>query len=351
MIETCPFPISKYPIITLAHGGGGKMTAELIDSIFRPAFSNNRSNSGLEAQHDGAVIKSPAGRLALTTDSYVVKPLFFPGGDIGGLAVTGTVNDLLMCGAVPKYLTCGFILEEGLPTEILIRVVASMQKTATWLGVELVTGDTKVVERGHGDGIFINTSGVGLIEHDLTIEPKSIKPGDMIILSGDIGRHGIAVLAKREGLEFESQIVSDCAGLNEPVLALLESGIEVHCLRDLTRGGLATALVELALTSNLSFHVGEAEIQVCDEVRGACEILGLDPLYVANEGRFIAVVPERHVESAISILRTCELSKTATVLGCVRELNASRGRVMIRSGFGSERLLDRMSGEQLPRIC
>lgn len=343
----CPFPVSKYPIITLAHGGGGKMTADLIDSIFRPAFSNN----SLEEQHDGAVVRLPSGRLAFTTDSYVVNPLFFPGGDIGKLAVTGTVNDLLMCGAVPKYLSCGFILEEGLPTETLIRVVESMKDAAKFLNVELITGDTKVVEKGKGDGIYINSSGVGIMEHDLAIEPRSIKPGDKILLSGDIGRHGIAVLSEREGLKFHSPIVSDCAGLSGPVHALLESGIEIHCLRDLTRGGLGTALVELAETSKLAFHLDEAAVHVCDEVRGACEMLGLDPLYVANEGRFVAVVPEHQAEKALSILRSQHLSAMATILGSVRQIYSSRGCVAIKSHFGSERLIDKISGEQLPRIC
>lgn len=347
--------------ITMGHGGGGKLTAQLIDSMIRPMFSN----SSLEAQHDGAIVKLPQGRIAFSTDSYVVNPLFFPGGDIGTLAVTGTVNDLVMCGARPNSLSCGLIIEEGFSTELLMRVIQSMKSIADKCSIEIVTGDIKVVERGRGDGLFINTSGLGVLEHDLSIQPQSIQDGDVILLSGDLGRHGMAVLSEREGLQFESQILSDCASLIEPVMALIQEGIEVHCLRDLTRGGLATALVELAQSSGLSVYLNESAIRVCDEVRGACEILGLDPLYVANEGRFVAIVHPDSAQKALEILHAHPVSAGAVLLGGVHksignlsshmlhaEPSAHRGgRVILRNRFGSDRLMDRLSGEQLPRIC
>ncbi len=337
---SCPVPITTTPTVQMAHGSGGTMMHRLLDSVFMPAFTN----SALAAQHDGAALRINGAQLAFTTDSFVVRPLFFPGGDIGTLAVNGTVNDLAMCGARPLYLSAGFILEEGLPLETLDRVVASMQQAAEDAGVLIVTGDTKVVDKGKGDGLYINTAGIGLIEHNLTINPRNLRPGDAVILSGDVGRHGMAVMAVREGLEFESQIESDCAPLVAPVLSLLEAGVAVHCLRDLTRGGLASALVEIAQTSGRRIHVDEAAIPVCEDVRGACEILGLDPLYVANEGRFIAFVAAEDVKTTLFTL-----GDEARQIGFVAE--NQDGLVTLKSAIGATRLLDMLSGEQLPRIC
>ena len=344
---SCPFPISDYPVITMAHGGGGKLTSLLIDSIFRPLFAS----PALDTQHDSARLQIGNSRLAFTTDSYVVSPLFFPGGDIGTLSVTGTVNDLAMSGARPLYLSCGFIMEEGFKTDLLVQIVQSMKRAASISGVQIVTGDTKVVEKGKGDGLFINTAGIGVIEHDLKIEPASIRPGDAILLSGDVGRHGMAILSAREGLQFETTVQSDCAPLYPMVSALLKEGIKIHCLRDLTRGGLATALVELATASRLSFTFKENQVPVGDEVRGACEILGLDPLYCANEGRMIAFVPEDEAERALAIVRSFSDGSQATLLGQVSSHENRNGRVVMSSRFGTERFIDRLSGEQLPRIC
>jgi hydrogenase expression/formation protein HypE len=345
---TCPVPLRDYPRVLLAHGGGGRLMADLIERIFLPAFDN----PPLRRQHDGAVVAIGGARIALSTDSFVVSPLFFPGGDIGTLAVNGTVNDLAMCGARPLYLTAGFIIEEGLPVEDLVRVAGSMRQAAQAAGVILVTGDTKVVERGKGDGLFINTAGVGLVAGDLEIGPERVVPGDAILLSGDVGRHGIAIMARREGLEFESTVTSDCAPLAGPVLALLEAGIEVHCLRDLTRGGLATALVEIAESAGSggrSISIGEQEIEVVAEVQGACEVLGLDPLYVANEGRFIAIVPPAEADRARAILAADPVTAGVRIVG--RVLASGTAGVVLESRLGTRRILDRLSGEQLPRIC
>jgi hydrogenase expression/formation protein HypE len=341
----CPIPIAEYPQILLAHGGGGKLMHRLIEDMFVPAFEN----SLLGARHDGAVFDAGSARLAFTTDSYVVKPLFFPGGDIGSLAVNGTVNDLAMCGARPLYLSAGFILEEGLETEKLWRIVQSMRRAAGEAKVELVTGDTKVVDRGKGDEIFINTAGVGVIEHELTISPKSVRAGDAILLSGDLGRHGIAIMAAREGLEFESEIESDCAPLAATVLEMIYEGIEIHCLRDLTRGGLASALVEIGEASNLQINIEESEIEVREDVRGACEILGFDPLYLANEGRFIAFVPEAQANRALQIMKSGLFDSVPARIGAV-SADAS-GEVILKSRIGANRIVDMFTGEQLPRIC
>jgi hydrogenase expression/formation protein HypE len=343
---TCPVPLPHKTEVTVGHGGGGKLTQELIDRVFRPAFARPE----LDAQHDGAILP-PAGphRLAFTTDSHVVSPLFFPGSDIGKLAVNGTVNDLAMCGARPLWLSAGFILEEGFPIATLEKVVASMQAAAQAAGVAIVTGDTKVVERGKGDGLYVTTAGVGAIEHNLTVAPRSVRAGDAILLSGDIGRHGMAIMATRAGLEFESAIVSDCAPLWAPVQALLAAGIEVHCLRDLTRGGLASACVEIAETSKLCFALDEVKIPVTELVRGACEILGLEPLYVANEGRFICIVPEAQAGKALDILAQTAPGGPPALIGKVKA--APAGEVTLRSVIGAERIVDRLSGEQLPRIC
>ena len=342
---SCPIPIAQYPRVVLAHGGGGQLTQQLIERMFIPAFANE----ALAARHDGARLQGSGRPLAFTTDSYVVRPLFFPGGDIGALAINGTVNDLAMCGARPMYLSAGFILEEGLEMDTLWRVVSSMQAAAAQAKVSLVTGDTKVVDRGKADGVYVNTAGIGVIEHDRVIAPASVRPGDAVVISGDIGRHGMAIMAVREGLEFESAIESDCAPLAAPVLALLEAGIDVHCLRDLTRGGLASALVEIAQASGLHVHVRETDIPVRDDVRGACEILGFDPLYVANEGRFVAFVAAPDADRLVEILRRHDVSAGALVIGAVDA--APAGLVTLRSRIGATRVVDMISGEQLPRIC
>jgi hydrogenase expression/formation protein HypE len=343
---SCPAPLSDHAEIQLAHGGGGRLTQQLIERVFGPAFAN----ASLDARHDGAVLTSPAGaRLAFTTDSHVVKPLFFPGGDIGRLAVNGTVNDLAMCGARPRWLSAGFILEEGLPLGTLERVVCSMADAGRAAGVEIVTGDTKVVERGKGDGLFVTTAGIGTIEHGLTVGPAAVRAGDTVLLSGDIGRHGMAILAQREGLAFESPIESDCVSLWPAVEALLTAGIEIHCLRDLTRGGLATAVIEIAETAGLAVKLEETVVPISEAVRGACEILGLDPFYVANEGRFVAFVPAAQADRALAVLQRVAPDRSAVRIGEVRASPA--GEVTLRSVIGVERILDRLSGEQLPRIC
>jgi hydrogenase expression/formation protein HypE len=343
--SVCPVPISRYEQVLLAHGGGGRLMQQLIESVFLPAFSN----PALDARHDAAVLDVRGARLAFTTDSYVVRPLFFPGGDIGSLAVNGTINDIAMAGARPLALSAGFILEEGLPMETLARVVASMKQAADAVGVPIVTGDTKVVDRGKADGVFVNTAGVGLVEHGQRIAPGSVKPGDVIILSGDIGRHGIAIMAVREGLAFETAIESDCAPLSAPVLDLLAAGVEVHCLRDLTRGGLASALNEIATACGYRLAVDELRIPVRDDVQGACEMLGFDPLYVANEGRFVAFVPASDAERAVDALRRHPVSEAAGPVGVVTA--QAPGLVTLNSRIGSSRIVDMLSGEQLPRIC
>lgn len=334
-----------YPQVLLAHGGGGKLMHELIEKVFIKSFSNDPLN----LMHDGAVLDFKGKRIATTTDSYVIKPILFPGGNIGELSVYGTVNDLAMCGARALYLTAGFILEEGLSMELLWQVVQSMKKACERTGVQIVTGDTKVVDKGKGDGIFINTSGVGVIEHEQVIGPKQIKVGDLLMVNGDLGRHGMAIMATREGLEFESTITSDLAPLTDIVQKLLNEGISVHCIRDLTRGGLASASNELAQSSKLGFEMDEAAIPVSEEVRAACEILGLDPLYVACEGRFVAFIPQRDAERALALIRGFPDGVQACVIGKVVE--GHPGLVTLRSTIGAKRIVDMMSGEQLPRIC
>ncbi|HEY9853617.1 MAG TPA: hydrogenase expression/formation protein HypE [Leptolyngbyaceae cyanobacterium] len=340
----CPIPIQQYPNILLAHGGGGKLMHQLIEKMFVSTFGTPKN-----IQHDAAALTLSANKIAFTTDSYVVRPLFFPGGDIGSLAIHGTVNDLAMAGANPLYLSVGFILEEGLPMETLWQVVRSMQQAAKIANVQIITGDTKVVDKGKGDGIFINTAGIGIIEHSQTISPQSVQPGDVLILNGDIGRHGIAIMAVREGLEFETTIESDSAPLADLVMKLIESGVEIHCMRDLTRGGLASTLNEIALARNIGISINESAIPVREDVQGACEILGFDPLYVANEGRFIAFVPASYIEKALTVMRSHPLGSEAAVIGRVTEDNSSL--VTMQSKIGATRIIDMLSGEQLPRIC
>ncbi len=342
---SCPIPIAQYPQVLLAHGGGGKLMNQLIETMFLPAFGGNSRG----VPHDSTVLEIPPGKIAFTTDSYVIRPLFFPGGDIGSLAVHGTVNDLAMSGARPLYLSVGLILEEGLPMKTLWQVVRSLQRAAQESGVQVVTGDTKVVDRGKGDGIFINTAGVGIVEHSQIIAPQSVQPGDVLLVNGDIGRHGIAIMAVREGLEFETAIESDSAPLASLVLQLIEAGIEIHCLRDLTRGGLASALNEIAAAAGVTVNIEESRIPVREDVQGACEILGFDPLYVANEGRFVAFVPEKFAQKALEIARSHPLGADACIVGRVTE--KSSGRVTMLSRIGASRIVDMLSGEQLPRIC
>lgn len=341
----CPAPIGQYEQIVMAHGGGGRLMQQLLEKLVQPAFANPY----LAARHDSAVFEAGGRRLAFTTDSYVVKPLFFPGGDIGKLAVCGTLNDLAMAGAKPLFLSAALIIEEGLPVADLWRVLDSMAETAKAAGVFIVTGDTKVVDRGKGDGLYVNTAGIGVIEHGLSISPASVRPGDAVLVNGDIGRHGIAIMAQREGLAFETTIESDCADLSGLARELLDGGIEIHCLRDLTRGGLASALIEIAQSAGVGIEITETAVPVREDVQGACEILGFDPLYVANEGRFAAFLPEEQAERALEILRKHPLGESAARIGRVG--GASRGAVRLQTALGVERVLDLLSGEQLPRIC
>jgi hydrogenase expression/formation protein HypE len=342
---SCPLPIQQYPTVLLAHGGGGKLMHQLIEKVFVSAFGNPT----LEQRHDSAVLSFGNARLAFTTDSYVVHPLFFPGGDIGSMAVHGTVNDLAMSGARPLYLSAGFILEEGLPIETLWRIVQSMKLAAEKAGVQIVTGDTKVVDHGKGDGVYINTAGIGVIEHQLEISPRAVRPGDAILISGDIGRHGMAVMAVREGLEFESCIESDSAPVSAQVLSMLASEIPLHCLRDTTRGGMASTLNEIAEASGFGISLEENQIPIRPDVQAACEILGFDPLYVACEGRFVAFLPEAFAQQALDILHRHEGSRQAAIIGKVVE--EASGLVTLKSRIGSSRIVDMLSGEQLPRIC
>jgi hydrogenase expression/formation protein HypE len=288
-------------------------------------------------------------RLAMTTDSYVVRPLFFPGGDVGSLAVHGTVNDLAMAGARPLYLSAGFIIEEGLPMETLWKIVSSMQQAAKNAGVQIITGDTKVVDKGKGDGLFVNTAGIGVLEHSLKIAPQSVRPRDVILVNGDVGRHGMAIMAVREGLEFESEIQSDSAAMAQPVLGLIRAGIQVHCLRDLTRGGLTSALNEIAEGATLTLQIEEKLVPVREDVRAACEILGLDPFHVACEGRFAAFVPESEAERTLTLLRAQPGCEGTCRIGQVTEQTVAK--VLLKSRIGPQRILDMASGEQLPRIC
>ncbi|WP_035985294.1 hydrogenase expression/formation protein HypE [Leptolyngbya sp. KIOST-1] len=337
----CPIPLDQYPQVLLAHGGGGRLMHQLIETMFVAAFQPE-----VAWCHDAACLELFSDRLAFTTDSYVVTPLFFPGGDIGSLAVYGTVNDLAMAGATPRYLSLSFILEEGLPMETLWRVVQSIRVAAEQAQVRIATGDTKVVDRGKGDGLFINTAGIGTCEPDSAIGPRAIQPGDVVLLSGDLGRHGVAILSARAGFAFETKIESDSAPVAIAALDLCRQ-VPVHCLRDLTRGGLASGLNELALATHLAIQLDSAAIAVPPQVEAACELLGLDPLYVANEGRFVAFVPPTAAAAAIACLR--QHDPAAQIIGTVTD--GRPGQVILQSPLGTQRLLDFLSGEQLPRIC
>ena len=341
----CPLPITEYKNILLAHGGGGKLSHQLIKKMFASQFKNEL----LEPLHDGATLTVSGTRLAFTTDSYVINPIFFPGGDIGTLAVNGTVNDLSMCGARPLYLSCAFIIEEGLPMDDLWRVVLSMEAATKAAGVQLVTGDTKVVDRGKGDKIFINTSGIGIIPDGVEISPRHAKIGDRIILSGTIADHGIAIMSVREGLEFETQIESDCAPLNGLVETMIAANRDIHVLRDPTRGGVASVLNEIAESAVIGITIVEDLIPVSEEVSGACEILGFDPLYVANEGKLLAFVAPTAAEKVLAAMRSHPLGKNAVIIG---EVVADHpGTVIMKTRIGGSRVVDMLSGEQLPRIC
>jgi hydrogenase expression/formation protein HypE len=346
---SCPLPIFDHARIVLGHGSGGKLTADLIEKIFLPAFRN----STLDKMDDQAVLHFGDMRLAFTTDSFVVTPIFFPGGDIGKLAIHGTVNDLTMSGARPLYLSAAFILEEGLAVDDLRRVVESMRAAAAEAGVLLVTGDTKVVNRGKGDQIFITTTGIGIIENGVNISADQARPGDKIILSGTIGDHGMTIMAQREGLEFEGAIQSDCASLNQLVDAMLSTPTQgsnfIHTMRDPTRGGVATTLNELARHANVGIVIDQRSIPVRESVQGACEVLGLDPLYVANEGKLLAFVVPEMAEAVLHRMRQHPLGRDAAIIGEV--VDTHPGMVLMKTEIGGTRVLDVMFGEQLPRIC
>ncbi|MGA9071532.1 MAG: hydrogenase expression/formation protein HypE [Terracidiphilus sp.] len=343
---SCPLPLRDYPTIVMGHGGGGKLGNELVEHLFLPAFRN----AELENLGDAAVLDLGGGRLAMSTDSFVVQPLFFPGGSIGELAVNGTVNDLAVSGAEPKFLSASFILEEGFPLQQLAAIVAYMARAAATAGVKIVTGDTKVVERGHGDGCYINTAGIGLLRPGITVGPTRAQAGDVILVSGTIGDHGMAIMSLREGLEFESQIRSDCAALNGLIAEVLAvAGGAVHTMRDPTRGGLASTLNEIALASGVGIEIDEPSLPVRPEVQSACELLGLDPVYVANEGKVVFFVAPEAAEAILQILRAHPLGRDAARIGTV---TAEHPKMLVaRTAMGANRVIPQQIGEQLPRIC
>jgi hydrogenase expression/formation protein HypE len=341
----CPTPIAGYERILLGHGGGGKLMNDLIRQVFVPLFDNEY----LASLDDQAIVEVEGCRLAFTTDSFVVSPLFFPGGDIGSLAVNGTINDLAVGGATPLFLSSALIIEEGLPLEDLRRVGESMRRACQEAGVELVTGDTKVVERGKGDGVFVTTTGLGLVPAGVNISAKSARPGDRILLSGPIGIHGVVIMSVREGIQFDTRLESDSAPLHSLVDAILSVTKEVHCMRDPTRGGVASALNELAAASSVGMRVSEGRIPVPEEVRGACEILGLDPLAVANEGKLVVIVPAHVADDVLSKMRSHPLGKEACEIGEV--VGEHPGTVVMETTIGGLQIVQMPSGEELPRIC
>ncbi len=334
--------------VLLDYGSGGKASARLIGELFLKNFDNPE----LRRMNDGAVL-NVSGRIAVSTDTFTVDPIFFPGGDIGALSVHGTVNDVAMMGAVPKYLTCGFLIEEGLPMSDLTRIVESLGAAAREAGVWVVTGDTKVVPKGAADKIFINTTGIGEVIVDPAPAGDLARPGDAVLISGTLGDHGLAILSTRQGLAFETPVVSDCASLNHIIIELLQTVPDVHVLRDPTRGGLATTLNEIALASNVTCEIEEGAIPVRPEVQGGCSLLGLDPLYLANEGKFICILPEAQAEAALTLMRANPLGKDAKRIGTIiaNEKAGQPGRVLLKTGLGGKRLLGMLEGEQLPRIC
>ena len=343
---SCPSPISDHETITLAHGGGGRLTQTLIERLILPEFDNPILNN----LHDGALLDVGGQRIAFSTDSFVVHPLFFPGGDIGCMAVHGTVNDLAMCGARPIGLSAGLILEEGLPMDDLRRIIRSMKEAAALAEVSIVTGDTKVVDRGTGDGVFINTAGIGVVPPGVEISPERARVGDIVLVSGTIADHGVAILSVREGLKFETPLESDTASLWSLVRVILEAAKEdVHVLRDPTRGGVASSLNEIAAQAKLGIRLDERSIPLKEEVRGACEMLGLDPLYVANEGKCLVIAARERADEILGLMRDHPQGKDAAIIGEL--VSKHPGRVTIRSGIGGTRIVDMLSGEQLPRIC
>jgi len=341
----CPVPL-HYEHIVMAHGGGGRLMQQLLGEVIQPIFNNPI----LAQKNDSAVLPINSEKIAFTTDSYVVKPLFFPSGDIGKLAVCGTLNDLAMSGAKPLYLTCSLILEEGFSIKDLRRILSSMQETASAAGVSIVTGDTKVVEHGKADGVYINTAGIGVLETEQAINAQAIRPDDVIIINSDLGRHGLAVMLERDGFDFQHNIQSDCADVSGLVNDLLQAGVEIHCMRDLTRGGLASTLIELATTAKVHMEIMQEDLPIHDDVQSLCEILGFDPLYIANEGCFALIVPADNAEKTLKIMRKHPLGKQANIMGTVMKA-AERGMLTLKTEFGMSRVLDLLSGEQLPRIC
>ncbi len=344
-LDFCLKGVSVEKRITMAHGSGGRATERLIEEIFAPRFQN----AVLARMNDAALVKVAGGRLAMATDGHVVSPLFFPGGDIGRIAICGTVNDLAMMGARPRWLTLSFILEEGLSLDDLARVADSMATAAEEAGVLIVAGDTKVVERGHGDGLFISAAGVGVVPPGVAIDAASARPGDVVLINGPVGNHGITLMLQREGLQFVAPVRSDAAPLNHIVAALLEAAPSTHTLRDATRGGLATALNEIARTAGVGVIVDEEAVPVDEAVRGACGLLGLDPLYVANEGVFVAFVPREEAEAALAAMRAHPLGRRAQRIG--RVVAEHPGQVVLATPLGAQRLLPSLSGNLLPRIC
>jgi hydrogenase expression/formation protein HypE len=345
IFSACPAPILDHKTVVLGHGSGGKLTHQLIQKMIVPAFQNPI----LEAQHDGAILPMNGARIAFSTDSYIVHPIFFPGGNIGDLAVNGTVNDLAMCGAKAQYLSASLIIEEGLFMDDLWQVLSSMRAAAERAGVTLVTGDTKVVDRGKGDKIFVNTSGIGMVLDDVNIDPTLASPGDLIIVSGPIASHGMAIMSVREGLEFETAIESDTAALNGLVETMLAASSGIHVLRDPTRGGVASALNEIAERSRVGIRIDESRIPIRPDVQGACEILGLDPLYVANEGKLLAFVSPHEADGVLAAMRRDPLGRESEIIG---EVIADHPQlVVMRTRIGGNRIVDMLSGEQLPRIC
>lgn len=331
--------------ILLAHGSGGTMMRELIEDVFMQGFDDDILARG----DDAAAVDMPAGRVAMSTDTYVVNPLFFPGGDIGKLAICGTVNDVATSGAVPLYLSVGFILEEGFPIEDLRKILVSMRESAAEAGVRIITGDTKVVEKGHGDGCYINTAGIGVVPDGLNLSSANCKPGDRVLLSGTLGDHGIAVISTREGLSFETDIETDAAPLNHMIAAIVAAAPDVRCFRDPTRGGLASTLNELAGASGTSIVVEENDVPVHDQVRGASEMLGYDVFQVANEGKMVAIVPADQADAALEAMRAAPYGEDAAIVGEV--VDSPAGKVYVHTSFGSKRIMDMLVGEQLPRIC
>ena len=342
----CPLPLRDHPAVILGHGGGGALSAQLVESIFLPAFSSVSIEGPLA---DAATVQVPSHRLALSTDSFVVQPLFFPGGNIGHLAIHGTVNDLAMMGATPLYLTVGFILEEGLPMDQLVRIAESMGEAAEQVGIRIVAGDTKVIERARGDGCYINTAGVGVLPEGHTIGPDQVRPGDVVLVSGTLGDHGMAIMSVRENLEFESPIVSDTAPLHGLVQEILKTGCDVRAMRDPTRGGLATSLHEIATASSCSIEIDETSVPVDDNVQSACEILGLDPLHVANEGKMMLIVADGDAHRALEAMKQHPLGIAGAVIGKV--LPRDSAPVIVRTALGSRRIVPLPLGEMLPRIC